>query len=142
MRLAAFLVLALLLARPVHAEVFKDLDAAVALTDQTMKLVAKGDLKAGFGLIKPFTVVPDAEVDAMLGKAEGMQPMLVGRFGQSLGYELVRREAASPSLVRVVYLQKFELHAMVWRFTLYHGADGWTINTFAFKDDIADAFEH
>jgi hypothetical protein len=141
MRFAAFLVLALLLSRPAHAETFKDVDAAVGVTGEVMKRVVAGDLKGGFDLVKSYAVVPDAEVDAMRAQAEAQRPVLVARFGQSIGYEFVRKDSAGGSLVKVVYLQRFEKHAMVWRFVLYRGAEGWKVNSFKYADDIWQAFE-
>lgn len=68
------------------------------------------------------------------------QPMLLARSGKSIGYELLRNDTVGDSLAQVIYLQRFEKHAMVWRFILYRGADGWTINSFKYVDDITSAF--
>lgn len=49
-------------------------------------------------------------------------------YGPSLGeFELVREHAASPSLVRLVYLERFEKHGLLWIFVMYRGKDGWAI---------------
>lgn len=105
-----------------------------------MKLISSGDLKGGFELVKPYTVIPPAEVDVMLGQVEMQKPLVLSRFGKNIGYEMVHNDAIGGSLARVVYLQKFEKHAMVWTFILYRGDDGWTVNTFRYVDDITAAF--
>jgi hypothetical protein len=44
--------------------------------------------------------------------------------------------------MRLVYLNRFERHAMRWSFYLYRGAEGWVINTFVFDDQIHMMFPH
>lgn len=140
MRFVVMLALALLLTPSVSAAKLESIDAAIAVTDQIMKRVVAGDLKGGFELAKPHAAVPAAEVDAIVGQAELMQPMLVARFGKSIGYEQIRNDAVGSSLAQIVYIQRFEKHAMVWRFILYRGSDGWIINSFKYEDDIGSAF--
>ena len=89
--------------------------------------------------MKSYTVVPAAEYDAMIGQAELRQPMMLARFGKSIGYELIRNDAVGKSLVHVVYLQRFERHATVWRFIFYRTNAGWTLNSFKYVDDITAA---
>jgi hypothetical protein len=136
-----FLSIFLFLMSPIaRAERLESLDSAIALTDRVMKLVSSGDMKGGFDLLKPYSVVPDAEVDAASGQAELQKPLFLGRFGKNIGYELIRKDEVGSSLAQVIYLQKFEKHAMVWHFILYRGNDGWTVNSFKFVDDITTAF--
>ena len=140
MRFEAMLVLTLLFAPSAHAAKLETVDSAIAVTDQIMKRVVAGDLKGGFELAKPHAAVPAAEIDAIHGQAELMQPMLVTRFGKSIGYEQIRNDAVGSSLAQIVYIQRFEKHAMVWRFILYRGSDGWIINSFKYEDNIGSAF--
>ncbi len=139
MRSAIFLALALLASPGIAAEL-ESSDSAVALTDRVMKQVTAGDLRGGLTLAKPYTIVPAAEFDAMVGQGELQMPVMTARFGKSIGYELLRKEAVGDSLVQVVYLQRFEKHATVWRFILYRGSKGWVVNSFKFVDDITSAF--
>jgi hypothetical protein len=118
----------------------ENIDAAVDLTNQVMKKISSGDLQGGFELLKPYTVVPPAEVDAALGQAQLQQPVIAARFGKNIGYELIRNDSVGGSLAQIIYLQKFEKHATVWRFILYRGNDGWVVNTFKYVDDITAAF--
>ena len=139
LRMTLFM-LACMLPAIAGAATFKTSDEAVALTDQAMKRMVAGDLRSGFELIKPYSVVPPAEIDATAGQALIQQPMLEARFGRSLGYELLRNDTVGDALVQLVYLHRFETHAMVWRFILYRGAEGWSVNSFKYVDDITAAF--
>ncbi|SIR15309.1 hypothetical protein SAMN05421546_0009 [Solilutibacter tolerans] len=122
------------------ADGFKSQEEAVALTERAMKLAAEGNIRGGLELIRPYSVVPTAEFDSMIGQAELQRPVMDNRFGKSIGYEFVSKKSASPSLARITYLQKFDRHATVWTFTLYNGSEGWVINSFQFVDAISTAF--
>jgi len=68
---------------------------------------------------------------------KGQIKMAMGLYGTSLGIEKVRDETLSPSLVRLVYLQKFSQYPVAWEFHFYKPKDTWVINTLNFKDQIA-----
>jgi hypothetical protein len=112
-------------------------DAAVALVDRIMAKVAAGDLRGGMEIAKPYTIVPVAEFDAAIGQAEMQTPVFLSRFGKSIGHELIRNDAVGQSLIQIVELQKFQKHAMVWRFIFYRGEGGWVLNSFKYADDIS-----
>lgn len=46
-------------------------------------------------------------------------------IGKPVGVELIRTETFGDSLVRFVYLQKFETGACVWKFSFYRNGSGW-----------------
>lgn len=49
------------------------------------------------------------------------------RAGRSLGHEFVRKEVYGRSIVRLLYVQKFEYFALVWEFYFYRPKDRWTV---------------
>lgn len=63
--------------------------------------------------------------------------MAMGLYGTPIGIEKIREEDLSPSLKRIVYLQKFERYPVAWEFYFYKPKDTWVINTLNFKDQIA-----
>ena len=140
MRLAVLFITAILFAPSISAAEMKSPDAAVALTDQAMQLVTSGDFRGGINLLRPYTTVQEIDLDSLVAQAEIQMPTMIARYGKSLGYELLRNDTIGGSLIQVVYLQRLEKHAVVWRFILYRGSNGWLINTFNFADDITTAF--
>ena len=110
------------------------------VTDDVMAKVGKGDLEGGLKTFKPLTIIPEAEFDAMVGQAVLQSPMMASRFGPVIGYEFIREERLGESLARVLYIQRFEKHAMRWMFYLYRGKTGWVINSFRFDDKWPDLF--
>jgi hypothetical protein len=53
-------------------------------------------------------------------------PQVLGRATGE--FELVRETALSPSLVRLIYLEKYERGGVAWSFTLYRTQDGWRVD--------------
>jgi len=49
------------------------------------------------------------------------------RAGRSFGYELVRKEAYGRSIVRLLYVLKFDQSALVWEFYFYKPKDRWIV---------------
>lgn len=110
------------------------------LTDRVMAQVAGGDLEGGLKAFKSQTIIPSAEFDATLGQATTQYPMATARFGKSVGQEFIRDDRIGQSLARLIYIQRFEKHAIRWMFYLYKGPSGWVINTFRFDDRWPELF--
>ena len=115
-------------------------EAAKHLAEQVMSQVATGDLRGGLEIAKPYTIVPAAEFESMVGQAELQMPLMLSRFGKSKGYEVIRTDAVGESLIQVLALQRFEKHPTVWRFIFYRGDNGWLLDSFKFSDDPSIAF--
>lgn len=115
-------------------------EAANQLTNQVMKRVATGDLRGGLEIAKPYTIVPSSEFESMVGQAELQMPVMLSRFGKSVGYELIHTDTVGDSLIKIVALQKFEEHPTVWTFIFYRGQSGWMLDSFKFVDDPSSAF--
>ncbi|MFG6430251.1 hypothetical protein [Roseateles sp. LYH14W] len=110
------------------------------VTDDVMAKVGKGDLEGGLKTFKPLTVIPASEFDAMVGQAVMQSPMMSARFGKTIGHEFISEDRIGESLARLLYIQRFEQHAMRWVFYVYQGKTGWVINTFRFDDKWPDMF--
>lgn len=135
-----FLTLLLSFASICHAEAFKSVEMVRAKIDVVMAKVGTGDIEAGLTMLKPYTIVPAAEMDAMIGQAKLQIPAISQRFGNPVGIEFIGESKVGKSLVRLAYLQKYEKHGLRWVFLIYHGSDGWVINTFVFDDKIQELF--
>lgn len=107
--------------------------------DRIMALIGAGKLEQAIAQIKPRTVVPEVEVDAMLSKITPQLPMMIERYGRIQGQEFISEKTAGQHLVRLIYLTRHERNAVVWVFVGYGGAEGWSINSFNFMDNPAMA---
>jgi hypothetical protein len=109
-------------------------------TDAIMVKVGSGDIEGGLKAVKPLSIVPEAEIEAAIGQAKLQLPVMTTRFGQVIGHEFIREDRVGESLARIVYIQRFEKHAMRWMFYCYKSSNGWVINTFRFDDRWPDLF--
>jgi len=57
-------------------------------------------------------------------------------YGKVLGVEKIHEESLTPSLKRLVYLQKFEFCPVIWEMYFYKAKDSWAINSILFNDDV------
>lgn len=112
-----------------------------SVTDAVMDKVAKGDLAGGLNTFKSLTIIPPAEFDAMVGQAVMQMPVMTSRYGATLDQEFIKEARIGNSLAELVYIHRFDKHAMRWQFYLYRGKDGWVINTFHFDDRWPELFD-
>lgn len=129
-----------LVASLVYADTLSDPKAVRAFSDQVMAKVGASDLDAAIKMMKPFTIVPEAEIDASVGQFKLQLPAIRQRFGSNIGTEFVREDKVGDSLLRITYLHRFDKHAMRWVFYFYRGSKGWVLNTFRFDDNIISLF--
>lgn len=138
---AIFVLLILLITSAVNAATLESKDAARKLTDQVMTKVGSEDIQSALLLMKPFLIVPDSEFNVMLEQSKLQLPTIQGRFGKSIGFEFISEKQAGKSLFKIVQIQKFEKHAMVWTFIFYNPNGKWVLNTFNFNDNFNSLFE-
>lgn len=142
MRIALF-ALCLLVSTAVCAQPnnrLKDPAAARQLTDRIMEKISKESIEAGMRLAKPYLIIPDAELESMIGQAKLQEPMMIQRFGKSVGYEFIREERAGEHLLRIIQIGRHERHVTRWSFVFYRTPTGWVLNTFHFDDNIRSVF--
>jgi len=120
---------------PKSVQALPNATAAVALSDRIMKAVANGQAREALDMVKPHTSAPDAQFDAMVEQIRQQKPMVDSRFGESLGYELLRNDTIGDSLIRPMFLHRLERGGMVWLFTWYRGSEGWVLTNVRFVDD-------
>jgi len=129
-------VMVLLFATAVHGATLDSEEAASKLVEQIMAKVGAGDLEGGLLLAKPYLVMPESEANVLIEQAKVQMPLLQARIGKPIGAEFVAERSLGKSLYNVVYLQKFEKHAMRWRFLFYNASGKWTLDAINFDDKI------
>jgi len=123
------------------AQALPSADAAVALSDRVMQHVAAGRTLEGFDLARPHALVTNAQMDEFIQQVATHQATWDARFGKSTGYELLRNDTVGESLIRTIFLHRFDEHAIVWYFIWYRGTKGWVLNRFVFLEDSTKLFQ-
>jgi len=117
-----------------------DEDALRKLCEDVLSRVAAKDIEGAFALIGEHCPLPAAELATAKEQTETQLNRVAQRFGKSVGHELVKREVAGKSFLRLVYAMKCERHAIRWRFIFYKPGDKWLLNLFRWDDQIEGFF--
>ena len=140
MRFLAFLVLATVVFNGAHADALKAEADIRPFIDSVMEEVGSGDLGAAFALMKPYTIVPSSEFEAMASNSKAQREMVGSRLGAAAGYEFVDQAKVGKSLLRLTYIEKTQRHALPWMFYFYRSPEGWVLNSFVWNDNMPGLF--
>ena len=121
-----------------EAEGLKDTEAAVALAESFMEILGseEGGVQAAFDEIAPCWPIGGQEVGTMVMQTIQTRPLLEERYGERLGHLLISQEKVADTVLRLVYLERFEYSALRWSFYFYRTSDGWIVNTMHWDDQI------
>jgi hypothetical protein len=95
-----------------------------------------GDPAGAFERLETQWAFSSGEMTQLQREVERTRAVVADRYGDALDYRLVREDAVDEVLVRFVYVERFTLHGLRWRFTFYRGPDGWALNDVYFDDEI------
>lgn len=140
MRTLALLILALLTADASLAATLKGEAEIRAYTDRVMAKVGSGDLAGAFANMKAYVIVPADEFDATALNSRSQRSQYGARYGAPVGFEFIAQKKMGDSLLRLIYIEKTERHALPWTFVFYRGPKGWVLNSFSWHDRLPDIF--
>jgi hypothetical protein len=91
-------------------------------------------------VMKGLWLVSDQEFASFLGQFTADRKRFAGEFGDPTGQmELVREAALSPSILRLIYLEKYPRDGVLWFLVMYHTMDGWRLIGVTWKEKLAAA---
>ena len=112
------------------------IEDAQTFCDTAMTLLHDGNPDRAFDHLRPHWAFSTEEMTQLQGEVERTRAVIADRYGDALDYRLLRTDTAGDVLARFVYLERFALHGLRWRFTFYEGAGGWSLNDVYFDDKI------
>jgi hypothetical protein len=127
--LVAGLVLAASAARAETLRVESDLKP---FADKVMSTTVNSGLKAGFAVMRPYLVIPEAELQNVLVRSIAQREETAARYGG--------RKKLGDSLVRLTYIEKTERQALPWMFHFYQTRNGWVLSSFLWNDRASELF--
>jgi hypothetical protein len=109
------------------------------ITDAFMSAVRDGATDQLAGAVKSNVwLISDQEYANFLNQFTGDRVRYAKVYGEpSRQFELVREVALSPSLVRLIYLEKYTRDGILWYFVVYHSQDGWRLVGVTWKEKLA-----
>jgi len=123
------------------AKTLPSVNSAKDLSTKIMAKVATGDLNAALEMIKPYTFISLAEMDAIIAQSKESKEKFGERNGKSIGYEFINSKRVGDSLLRFRYIEKNEKHALLWEFYFYNTKEGWILDSFNWSDVYKPLFE-
>lgn len=138
--LTRILALTFSLSSLIYGSTLNNPSEAKEISNKVMIKVGEGDPESGLRILQPYLTAPVAEFEVMINNLRMQLPGVLQRYGKSIGYEFISQDAVGNNLLRIVYLHRFESHAMRWVFYFYRGKSGWILDTFKTDDDIRQLF--
>lgn len=137
---AAAFAVALTIAGSAGADKLKSEAELRPFGDRVMATVVKAGMPAAYDLLKPYLLIPESEFQSVVRSSKSQRDQFAVRYGRTLGYEFVGSRKAGESLVRIVYIEKTEKHALPWTFYFYKTPAGWVLNAFHWNDQVPALF--
>ncbi len=109
--------------------------------ESVMAKVAANDLAGAFKAMQPYAVAPEAELQSVALQSKAQREQYGARYGKPIGYEFIGQKKVGDTVVRLLFVEKAERHAMPWSFIFYKGPKGWTLNSFNWSDQLGVLFE-
>jgi hypothetical protein len=132
--------LALTIAGSAAADTLKSEADLRPFGDRVMAAVVKSGMPAAYDALKPYLLIPESEFQSVLRSSKSQRDQFALRYGRTIGYEFVGSRKAGESLVRIVYIEKTEKHALPWTFYFYKTPAGWVLNAFHWNDQVPALF--
>src|SRR5262249_61652004 len=85
-----------------HAETLGSPDAVREFTEKVMEKISAGDLDGGFAMMKEYSIVAGAEMDALAAKLKRSQSVVSPVYGKSIGHELIKMDTLGTSAIRII----------------------------------------
>lgn len=122
------------------AENMKSVRATKRLAENVISLVKENSIEEAFAQLKEYWPLAPGEVDDLMAHTKEQRQVVSARFGKPLRVEFVRTDAIGDSMVRHVFIEKFEKHALRWQLSFYKPADSWIVNSIYWDDKISDLY--
>lgn len=126
--------------KPQVAQAVASMDAAMTLSDRMMRSIEAGNTREALTLGQPHAAITAEQIEALIQQVEQQKPIMDDRYGASVDYELIRNDTIHDSLIRAIFLHRFERHAVVWQFLWYRGKDGWVLSNISYTDQLPQLF--
>lgn len=119
---------------------FRSKEEIKTFSEDVMNSFAKKNFKNAYSILRMKWILPENELDQLEGITLKQMNMVSARYGEILGYEFYKDLLINESLLRKIYILKFENNPIVFLFTYYNSGKGWILNGFKYSDDV-DIFQ-
>jgi len=112
-----------------------------SLCENALSHIVNGDLAEGVATLRPYaTNISKDDVDSLENQLLGQEGTIRQSYGDAIGSVLISRENLKDTILKVVYVVKYERHLIRWSFIFYKPYDSWILDYFNYDDDIEALF--
>ena len=120
----------------------QDLDKARVYCDVVANYFYENNLLEAFDILDDILILPENEIRYLEQETLKQFNLIAGRYGSAIGYAKVIDQGIEDHLHSIIYLVKFEYHALRLQFRFYKGKDDmWFLNKFRWDDSIFDILD-
>ena len=111
------------------------------LCENALSHVVNGDLETGIAALRPYaTSISKEDVDSLENHLLGQETTIRESYGDAIGYVLITKENVKDTILKTVYVVKYERHLIRWTFIFYKPYDSWILDYFNYDDRIDALF--
>jgi hypothetical protein len=118
----------------------KTKEEIIGVCNKFMDAFKTGDYGLAFGTIKPYSVIEPYKLDTITGRVRTQMAGAIRVYGKAISYDEVSEKQVKGSILRLVYLLKFEKFFLKVVFVLYNNGNGWSITSFDYSENVDDLF--
>ncbi|GGP03332.1 hypothetical protein GCM10010992_11310 [Cloacibacterium rupense] len=114
---------------------FRTKEEVKSFSEDVMNSFSKKDFKNAYAILRMKWILPENELDQLEGLTMKQMNMVTSRYGEIVGYEFYKDLAINETLLRKIYILKFENSPIIFSFTYYNSGKGWILNGFKYSDE-------
>ena len=113
----------------------QDRNAPKGAAEQFLRTLMSGEVDKAYDSLFQGSLLPvkkPGAFDVLKGQTKLAMPV----YGKVVGFESVNEQKFGDSIVRLVYVLKFEQHPMIWEFFFYRAKSGWVVSNVVYNDQF------
>jgi hypothetical protein len=111
------------------------------LCENALSHIVDGDVAQGIAILRPYALsISKSDMDSLEGQLLGQADTIKESYGDPIGYVLISRVNLKDTVLKTVYVVKYERHLIRWTFIFYKPSDSWILDFFNYDDSIEDLF--
>lgn len=112
-----------------------------ALCEQALAGIQAGAFVQGIAVLRPYaTSISTEDVDSLEKQLGEQAPTIRKNYGDAIGFLFISKETLANTVLKLVYLVKYERHIIRWTFIFYKPVDSWVLDYFNYDDSIEALF--
>ncbi len=111
------------------------------LCENALSHIVNGDAGEGIAVLRPYaTSISKDDLDSLENHLAGQASTIRDSYGEPIGYLLISKENLKDTILKAVYVVKYQRHLIRWSFIFYKPYDSWILDSINYDDSIEDLF--